>query len=83
GIAYDASEILADPHMVARGDLVVVDDPVAGPHAQQAPYPRLDGQRPGSPDPAPTLGQHNHQVWCGLVGLSDDELRRYRDAGVI
>ncbi|MGH9095782.1 MAG: CaiB/BaiF CoA transferase family protein [Acidimicrobiales bacterium] len=83
GIAYDASEILADTHMAARGDLVVVDDPVAGPHAQQAPYPRLDGQRPGSPDPAPTLGQHNHQVWCGLVGLSDDELRRHRDAGVI
>jgi crotonobetainyl-CoA:carnitine CoA-transferase CaiB-like acyl-CoA transferase len=83
GTAYDASEILADPHMAARGDLVIVDDPIAGPHRQQAPVPRLDGQRPAAPGPAPTLGQHNDEVWCGLVGLTDDELAGYRSAGVI
>ncbi len=71
---YDASQILADPHFAARGDIVVVDDPVAGPVRQQAPFPRLDGRPPVTPSPAPQLGQHNREVWCGMVGLTDQEL---------
>ena len=74
GTIYDANDILADPHMRARGDLVTVDDPVAGPLLQQAPFPRLDGKPPVAPAPAPLLGQHNHEVWCDLVGLGSDEL---------
>jgi len=80
---YDAADILADPHMAARGDLVTVLDPVAGPLLQQAPYPRLDGARPVAPAPAPSLGQHNHEVWCDLVGLSEDELAALVSSGVV
>jgi crotonobetainyl-CoA:carnitine CoA-transferase CaiB-like acyl-CoA transferase len=80
---YDAAQILADPHFAARGDFVVVDDPVAGPVRQQAPFPRLDGRPPVAPSPAPALGQHNREVWCGMVGLTDDELEAYMKAGVM
>jgi crotonobetainyl-CoA:carnitine CoA-transferase CaiB-like acyl-CoA transferase len=83
GVAYDAAEIIADPHVVARGDLVEVDDPFAGPHLQQAPFPRLDYRRPVPPTPAPSLGQHNREVWCDLVGVSDEEFAAYVEAGVI
>ncbi len=81
--AYDAAAILAEPHFEERGDLVTVDDPVAGPHRQQAPFPRLDGRRPVAPSPAPALGQHNEEVWCDLVGLSSEELDSYRSEGTI
>jgi succinyl-CoA--D-citramalate CoA-transferase len=83
GVAHDAAEIIADPHVIARGDLVEVDDPFAGPHLQQAPFPRLDHQRPASPAPAPALGQHNREVWCDLVGLDEDELQALMAAGVV
>ncbi len=83
GTAYSAADILADPHMAARGDLVTVDDPVAGPHRQQAPYPRLDGRRPGSPRPAPRLGEHNDEVWGDLLGLSTGERAQHRRDGVL
>jgi succinyl-CoA---D-citramalate CoA-transferase len=83
GLAYDAAEIIADPHMAARGDLVEVDDPVAGRHRQQAPYPRLDGVRPSAPRPAPALGEHNHEVWCDLVGLDEESFEAHRAAGTI
>ena len=83
GTAYSAGDILSDPHIAARGDLVTIDDPVAGPHRQQAPFPRLDGERPVAPRPAPLLGEHNDEVWCGVVGLSPDELAAFRRDGVI
>jgi crotonobetainyl-CoA:carnitine CoA-transferase CaiB-like acyl-CoA transferase len=83
GTAYDAAEILADPHMAARGDLVLVEDPVAGPHLQQAPFPRLDGVRPSPPTPAPSLGQHNREVWCDLVGVTAEEFDALRAARII
>jgi crotonobetainyl-CoA:carnitine CoA-transferase CaiB-like acyl-CoA transferase len=83
GTIYDANDILADPHMRARGDLVTVDDPVAGPLLQQAPFPRLDGRVPMAPAPAPLLGQHNHEVWCDLVGLSAAEIADAISEGTI
>jgi crotonobetainyl-CoA:carnitine CoA-transferase CaiB-like acyl-CoA transferase len=83
GTAYSAADMVADPHFAARGDLVTVDDPVAGPHLQQAPYPRLDGRRPEAPVAAPALGEHNDEVWGGLVGLSPTELADLRSRGVI
>ena len=83
GTAYSAADIFADPHMQARGDLVAVDDPVIGPVRQQAPFPRL-GRRPATvPEGAPRLGQHNREVWCDLLGLSEDELADLTERGVV
>jgi crotonobetainyl-CoA:carnitine CoA-transferase CaiB-like acyl-CoA transferase len=83
GLAYGAADMKVDPHMVARGDLVQVDDPVAGPHLQQAPYPRLDGVAPPPPTPAPALGQHNQDIFCGLLGLDPQTLAGYQDEGIV
>jgi crotonobetainyl-CoA:carnitine CoA-transferase CaiB-like acyl-CoA transferase len=83
GTAYSAADIMADPHMAARHDLVVIDDPVAGPHRQQAPFPRIAGETPSAPSAAPALGQHNGEVWKGIVGLTDDEFDDLLRGGVI
>lgn len=81
--AYSAADIAADEHMAARGDLVTVDDHVIGPVRQQAPFPRFVGEPMPVPAGAPTLGEHNDEVWGGLVGLGVDELARYRADGII
>jgi crotonobetainyl-CoA:carnitine CoA-transferase CaiB-like acyl-CoA transferase len=83
GTAYSAADIFADPHMTARGDLVSVDDPVIGPVRQQAPFPRLTNHPTPVPAGAPRLGEHNHEVWCGLLGLSDAELADLVGRGVV
>jgi crotonobetainyl-CoA:carnitine CoA-transferase CaiB-like acyl-CoA transferase len=80
---YSAADIFADPHVAARGDLVTVDDPVLGPVRQQAPVPRFDGAPATAPSGAPTLGEHNGEVWGGLLGLSDDDLRDLSSRGVV
>ncbi|HUF85690.1 MAG TPA: CoA transferase, partial [Acidimicrobiia bacterium] len=71
--AYTAADIFADPHVAARGDLVEVDDPVAGPMRQQAPFPRLAGAPADVPTGAPRLGEHTRSV-LGELGLDDSEL---------
>jgi crotonobetainyl-CoA:carnitine CoA-transferase CaiB-like acyl-CoA transferase len=83
GTAYSAADIFTDPHMTARGDLVSIDDPVIGPVRQQAPFPRLAKYPAPAPRPAPRLGEHNREVWCDLVGLSDEELADLGARGVV
>jgi len=72
--AYTAVDIFADPHVAARGDLVVVDDPVLGDVRQQAPFPRFVGTPVEAPSGAPRLGDHTREVLSSLLGLSDDDL---------
>lgn len=80
--AFTAADIFADPHVAARGDLVTVEDPVAGPLRQQAPYPRRLGEAPEAPSGAPRLGEHTREVLGGL-GLSDAELDDLAAEGVL
>jgi crotonobetainyl-CoA:carnitine CoA-transferase CaiB-like acyl-CoA transferase len=81
GTAYDAADIAGDAHMAARGDLVVVADPVVGPMRQQAPYPRLSSTPVRPPAGAPRLGEHNDEVWTEVLGA--DRYAAAREAGVI
>jgi crotonobetainyl-CoA:carnitine CoA-transferase CaiB-like acyl-CoA transferase len=81
--AYTAADIFADPHMTERSDLVTVDDPVIGPIRQQAPFPRRVGETPTPPAGAPRLGAHTREVLQQLLEVSDAELDRLSDQGVI
>jgi crotonobetainyl-CoA:carnitine CoA-transferase CaiB-like acyl-CoA transferase len=81
--AYTVADIVSDEQVAARGDLVTVDDPVVGPVRQQAPFPRMAGASPVVPSGAPRLGEHNNEVWCDLVGLSEAELAELAAEGVV
>jgi crotonobetainyl-CoA:carnitine CoA-transferase CaiB-like acyl-CoA transferase len=80
--AFTSADLFADAHVAARGDLVTVDDPVAGPMKQQAPYPRRVGEVPEAPTGAPELGSHTHEVLTEL-GLSEAELDALSADGIV
>jgi crotonobetainyl-CoA:carnitine CoA-transferase CaiB-like acyl-CoA transferase len=42
----------------------------------------VDGHRP-PPSPAPLLGQHNHEVLCGELGLAAHEVAGLAAEGVV
>jgi crotonobetainyl-CoA:carnitine CoA-transferase CaiB-like acyl-CoA transferase len=76
------SDFINDPHIQARGFFGKVTHPVLGSF-QQAGSPFLvDGRRSG-PLPAPLLGQHNEEVFCGELGLNRSELELLAADGVI
>ena len=84
GTIYRAPEMLADPHFAAREALVEVETAQWGKLKMQNSFPKLS-DTPGSvrtPAPA-TVGQHNDEVYGGLLGLGDDELAALKAAGAI
>lgn len=82
-LVYDTRDIFEDPHCAARENLVEVEDPVIGPVRMQGVFPRLS-LTPGSVRRgAPALGQDNREVYGGLLGLSQEEMERLEQEGVI
>jgi len=75
-------EVIADPHVRARG--MIVDVPVGGRDVAMLGLPiKLSGSVPAPHRAAPDLGEHNATVLHGLLGLDDSELAALRDKGVI
>ena len=83
GVAYSVADIFADPHVAARGDIETVDDPVIGPVRMQGVYPRFSRTPGAIRRGAPRLGEHNDEVYGGLLGLGDEELDALRRERVI
>ncbi len=83
GLIYRASDMLADPHFAARQAIVATEHPDFGRLRMQNVAPRLS-VTPGSiRSPAPALGQHNDDVYGGLLGLKAAQLDELRARGVI
>ncbi len=83
GVVQDPSELIDNPQYRHRGYFTEIEHPVAG----AAAYPGAPFGMSETPwrakNPAPTLGQHNEDIYCGELGLSHDELTRLIDEGVV
>lgn len=77
------ADIAADPHYRERGTLVTVQDPEFGELPMPAPVPRMS-ETPGSiRTTGPALGEHNAEVYQGLLGIDAEQLAALRGDGVI
>ncbi|HJO82253.1 MAG TPA: CoA transferase, partial [SAR202 cluster bacterium] len=83
GIVQDGEEALHNPQYEARGYFVDIDHPVAGMQTYPgAPFiMSATPWRAGSS--APTLGEHNSEIYGEKLGYSNAELVRLTAAGVI
>lgn len=59
---YTVAELVAHPHLAARGQLVTLDHPVLGPTTVFGAPIRLPDSPGGPTVPAPLLGQHTVEV---------------------
>src|SRR5205823_1115620 len=76
-------EVTADDHLKERGYWMEETHPVAGKLTYPgAPFKLAEGgfvQR----RPAPTLGQHNYEIFCGRLNLSPKDLTHLSADAVI
>jgi len=78
-----AQMVLNSPQLEAREFLVEIDHPVAG----KIKYPSRPYRFSRTPwkveRPAPLKGQHNKEVLCRRLGYTEQELLRFKEAGII
>ena len=82
-LVMNVADICADPHYRERGTLLTVNDEEHGELTMIAPLPRMSAT-PGSVRTlGPSLGQHNEEIYGGILGLGSDQLRELRERGVV
>ncbi|SDS96131.1 CaiB/BaiF CoA transferase family protein [Bradyrhizobium canariense] len=79
---YDAADIFADPHFIARQAIVSVADEELGDVRMQCVVPRFSETPVSVRRAGPSLGQHNDEIY-GALGLNVQEIERLRKAGTI
>ena len=77
------ADIFADPHIWERGTLVEVDDGAGGTITVPNVVARLSGTPGTVRQSGPALGEATDAVLRDMAGLSDDDIRALREAGVI
>ena len=83
GKVNSITEMVTDPQVQAREMLTEIDFPGAGPVLQPGMVVKLS-KTPGNVHTrAPLVGEHNQEIYCGLLGLSTDELSGLREKKVI
>jgi len=79
---YTPTEALADPQVAARGLLLEMAHPAAGPLRLVGPPFHLAGTPAAATSPAPRLGEHTAAVLRSL-GYNEAEMAALAEAGVI
>ncbi|MFC5835238.1 CaiB/BaiF CoA transferase family protein [Nonomuraea insulae] len=83
GRIYTAADMFADPHFAAREAIVRVSHPEFGELAMHNVMPKLSATPGAVRSAGPALGQHNDEVYRGLLGLTSEELSDLAGKGVI
>ncbi len=84
GKVYRAPEMFADPHFQAREAIVELETERFGKLKMQNVVPRLSETPSAIRTPAPSkVGQHNADVYGGLLGLTPKEIEELKAAGAI
>ncbi|MBV9829538.1 MAG: CoA transferase [Alphaproteobacteria bacterium] len=78
-----APEVMADPHMHARGMLQEIDHPELGPITVPTSPLRLHGLDKAPAAASPRIGEHNQAVYGDWLGLSVVEIASLKEAGAI
>lgn len=76
GPILDISQILTDPHVKEREMFVEMDHPTLGRITVNGCAIKLMDTKPGVRNPAPALGQHNREVFQGMLGMDAAEFAR-------
>ena len=83
GRIYRAPEMLEDEHFIARETITEVEHPKYGELKMQNVFPRLSATPGKVKWPGPVMGQHNAEIYQGLLGYSQAELEQLTKDRVI
>jgi len=77
------TEAVMDPQINAREMIVELDHPGIGKMPVSGIVVKLSKTPGGIETPVPKVGQHNKEIYCGLLGCTEEELTEFREQGII
>ena len=80
---YSISDVIADEHVAFREQVVTVQTEAFGPLLQPGVTPLLTATPGRVPHPAPAIGEHNEEVFLGLLGMERSDYEACVADGVI
>lgn len=83
GKIYTAADMLVDPHYQAREAIVSVSDHNYDELKMQNVFPKLSESQGSIRSLGPALGEHNQDVYGGLLNLNADQLSELQAKGII
>lgn len=76
-------EVMNHPHMLARGTVREIDDPVLGRYRVPGSLIRVNGAVPEPTPRAPFLGEHNRAILGRHLGLDDAAIAALEQSGAL
>ena len=83
GMTMAVDSLVQDPHLAERGFFETVSHPLAGDLLIPGVPVKLSRTPGGLDRSAPTLGQHNREVFCEELGYDEVEIDRWHKQGVV
>lgn len=83
GPVYSIADIAKDPQYIARGIFETVEIEPGDTVKIPAVVPKLSASPGGTEWIGPRLGEHNEEVFCGLLKISPTEYKELVDSGII
>ncbi len=81
--SVDTRELMEDPHLEARAYFGRAPHPEVGVRCHAGRPWRFEGFEMEPVGPAPLLGQHTAEVLREVLGLTDEEIARRREEGIL
>src|SRR5262249_11882231 len=80
----NVEDIADDNQLKARGYFVDIDHDTLGRTLRlPGAFAKLSVTPIGPASRAPRIGEHNQEVYCGLLGLGDERLKQLRAKGAV
>jgi crotonobetainyl-CoA:carnitine CoA-transferase CaiB-like acyl-CoA transferase len=83
GPVLDDADVMADPHLAARGYFLELEQADVGRCRYPGPPYRFQHASLGVRQPPVLLGEHNEQIYRSLLGIGEDEYAELTASGHI
>ena len=76
-------QVANDPHLWSREMIVEVEQPISGKVKLTGSVYKMTKTPGDRRKRAPAVGEHNEEIYCGLLGMEKQELEKLKEEGII
>jgi CoA:oxalate CoA-transferase len=76
-------QVASDPHLLSREMIVEVDQPVSGKVKVTGSVYKMSKTPGNRKMKAPEVGEHNEEIYGGLLGIEEQEMKKLKEESII